>query len=152
MIFVIMGFGVLMLVIGLILFYKQRIEGGIPIALFGGIVAILSFITMFSFVIACVESTVIDDKIAMYEKENKNIQQDITLICEQYQTHEKKTFDMSEVSTPTTLIRMFSDLKSDKMTQQQIEIYYQNNNTIKHLKETKIDYNVDKWWLYFGGK
>lgn len=33
----------------------------------------------------------------------------------------------------------------------EIDVYVKNNNKIKSLKEDKINYNADKWWLYFGG-
>jgi hypothetical protein len=42
-------------------------------------------------------------------------------------------------------------LKSNELVVKEIDVYVKNNNKIKSLKEDKINYNADKWWLYFGG-
>ena len=34
--------------------------------------------------------------------------------------------------------------------QKQIEVYINNNEKIKSLKEDNITGNVKRWWLYFG--
>ena len=36
------------------------------------------------------------------------------------------------------------------MVIKQMDIYTENNNKIKELKEQKLDYQIAKWWLYFG--
>ena len=46
---------------------------------------------------------------------------------------------------------MYPELKSDKLVEEQISVYEENNKKIRELKEDKIDLKVKKWWLYFGG-
>lgn len=103
------------------------------------------------FVGPCVESKYIDDKIAMYKAENNAIEKDIETIVIQYQNHEKEVFDMSEIESPTTLVQMYPELKSDKLVAEQIKIFNDNNAKIKALKLKKINCEKAKFILYFGG-
>ena len=97
-----------------------------------------------------------DRKIAMYQEENNNIQAQITDIVDNYMKYESKTYDESlknidlKNSDVVVLTQLYPNLKSDEMVKTQIEIYQKNNETIKKLKEEKLDYEVSKWWLYFG--
>ena len=48
------------------------------------------------------------------------------------------------------LITVYPDLKADELVKSQINVYIENNNKIKELKEEKINIPTAKWWLYFG--
>ena len=54
--------------------------------------------------------------------------------------------------TAVTLVALYPELKSDTLVQSQIEVYTENNNMIKFLRDQQIKGNVSRWWLYFGGK
>ena len=54
--------------------------------------------------------------------------------------------------TAVTLVALYPELKSDTLVQSQIEVYTENNNMIKFLRDQQIKCNVSRWWLYFGGK
>ena len=43
------------------------------------------------------------------------------------------------------------ELKSNELTNKQMDVYINNNAKIKELKERKIDTKTIKWLLYFGG-
>jgi hypothetical protein len=60
-----------------------------------------------------------------------------------------KNIDISNTDI-VVLTQLYPDLKSNEMVNTQIQIYQENNNKIKELKEQKLDYQVSKWWLYFG--
>ena len=49
------------------------------------------------------------------------------------------------------LVTLYPELKADTLVAKQIEIYTNNNQKIKELKEQKLYGKVYKWWLYFGG-
>lgn len=117
----------------------------------GAVMAMVMGVTIFGLIDSCAESKYIDDKIAMYEAENKVIEKDVEAIVMQYQDHEKEVFDMSEIESPTTLVQMYPELKSDKLVTKQIEIFNNNNKKIKQLKLKKIDCEKAKYLLYFGG-
>ena len=51
-----------------------------------------------------------------------------------------------------TMVSLYPELKSDSLVQAQIEVYVENNKTIKYLKDKQIKGDVYRWWLYFGGK
>lgn len=95
-----------------------------------------------------------DTKIAMYEEENTKIEQDITTIVKDYMNYEKDTYKIAseqiENSSLLVLTELYPDLKSNELVKKQIDIYTENNNKIKQLKEEKINNQVCKWWLYFG--
>ena len=40
---------------------------------------------------------------------------------------------------------------SFSLVQAQIEVYTENNKTIRDLRDKQIKGNVYRWWLYFGG-
>lgn len=114
------------------------------------VIFIFAFTAIIEFIPKAIELELIDDKIAMYEEENAQIEEDVERIVAQYQQHEKAVFDMSEIHSATTLIQMYPDLKSNDLAMKQIEIYNQNNAQIKSLKLDQIDCEKAKWWLYFG--
>lgn len=122
--------------------------------------AILWWIIVVGLLIACMciwpmvatEHT-IDQKIAMYEEENEQIEAEIDVIVKQYMEYEKKTFEeiAPESGADTmVLVSLFPELKSDALVQQQINLHTSNTQQIKRLKAEKIDLSLLKWILYFG--
>lgn len=134
---------------------------GIEILGIGGIVlgCIAEFFIV-CFIIGCVvcisQLKVADTKIKMYEEENDNIQNSISEIVENYKNYEQNTYSESlkNIDINNTdivvLTQLYPDLKSNEMVSKQIQIYQDNNNKIKEIKEEKINNQVAKWWLYFG--
>lgn len=92
----------------------------------------------------------------MYEEENNNIQNSVSQIVESYKNYEQNTYSESLKSIDTNntdiivLTQLYPELKSNDMVNKQIDIYQENNNKIKGLKEEKINNEIAKWWLYFG--
>jgi hypothetical protein len=97
-----------------------------------------------------------DKKIEMYEEENNNIQNSVSQIVESYKNYEQNTYSESLKSIDTNntdiivLTQLYPELKSNEMVNKQIDIYQENNNKIKDLKEERINNEIAKWWLYFG--
>ena len=99
----------------------------------------------------CYLSSTVFTENTIDEEENANIEQDIDRIVKEYLKHEHDTYaDLKTEESSITLVTLFPDLKSDNLVQQQLEIYVKNNETIKYLKEEKIDISKKKWILYFG--
>lgn len=94
--------------------------------------------------------SVIDEKIAMYQKENTKIENQMDALVSQYMKFETDTYGELKDESAITLVSLYPDLKSDKLVQKQIELYESNNREIKKMKEKKINLKVDKWWLCFG--
>ena len=92
-----------------------------------------------------------DEKIAMYQEENAYIENQIDMVVKQYQEYETDIFESANVDSPMVLVSLYPELKADTLVQEQIDIYVANNQKIKELKEKKINGNVYRWWLYFGG-
>lgn len=94
------------------------------------------------------KSKVIDKKIKMFQEENKLIEEQVTTVVNSYKDYEKEV--ISNTGQMATILIKFPELKSNELVTKQIDVYLKNNDKIKSLKEEKIDYQVSKWWLYFG--
>ena len=121
---------------------------GTTISLTGVISIFIILVAVISCTIEVSKSTVIDKKIAMYQEENKKIEKEITSVVNSYKDYEKEV--ISNTGEMATILVRFPELKSNELVSKQIQIYVDNNNNIKKLKEEKINYTIYKWWLYFG--
>lgn len=92
-----------------------------------------------------------DEKIAMYQEENTKIEKQIDTLVSNYMNYESDTYEKFKSESSITLVSMYPELKSDKLVEEQISVYEENNKKIREFKEDKIDLKVKKWWLYFGG-
>ena len=95
-------------------------------------------------------ATVIDQKIEMYEEENEKIEAELELIVKEYMKYEKETYESFKNESPTTVVSLFPELRSDTLVQQLMETYSYNSAQIKSLKSQKINLSSAKWRLYFG--
>ncbi len=127
----------------------NEMSGGITMTcgISGGIV---SFIALISLLVTVSGLNAIEQKIAMYQTENVNIENQIATCVEQYQQYETEVFTEVAPNDSITLISLYPELKSDELVKKQIEIYIANNQKIKELKEQEIMGNVYRWWAYFG--
>ena len=150
MILLIFGICILMIIGGFILDKKIGVDSDI----FFGIGIIVGFFALVALIAvgANVKSlSVIDDRIAMYEEENTRIEQQIADVVEQYQKYETDIFREVAPESAVTMVSLYPELKSDSLVQAQIEVYTENNKTIRDLRDKQIKGNVYRWWLYFGG-
>lgn len=157
---------IIMIIIGIVVYNigdEWRKEWAEELQIFSalGIVlgCICEFITVIGIIFNCYNVSqlkVQDKKIEMYNQENSNIQSSISEIVENYKNYEQNTYSESlkniDISNTdiVVLTQLYPDLKTNEMVNTQIQIYQDNNNKIKELKENKLDYEVSKWWLYFG--
>lgn len=93
----------------------------------------------------------IDEKITMYQEENSKIEKQLDTLVSNYMNYESNTYEKFKSESSITLVSMYPELKSDKLVEEQISVYEENNKKIRELKEDKINLKVKKWWLYFGG-
>ena len=120
------------------------------LAFFFGIVSVIFFIWVFSLANTVGTGHTIDSKIAMYEEENKSIENSIDITVKSYMDYEASTYQEIKDKDAINLVALFPELKSDTLVQKQIEVYLANNDKLKELKEKKIDLSKAKWKLYFG--
>ena len=153
MILLIFGICILMVVGGCILDGKTGVDSDICFGI-SGIGAIVGFFALVGLIIVGVNVkslSVIDDRIAMYEEENARIEQQVADVVEQYQKYETDIFMEVAPESAVTMVSLYPELKSDSLVQAQIEVYTENNKTIRDLRDKQIKGNVYRWWLYFGG-
>lgn len=143
---------IILTIVGVIVCEKIDEDLGFLIAGFSGIVAVVMIIAVTCLGISVKQLSVIDDKIAMYQEENTKIEEQVATAVQGFMDHESKVFEDATAESAITLVSLYPELKSDTLVQSQIEIYVENNEKIKELKEKKINGDVYRWWLYFGGK
>ena len=120
--------------------------------LLNGIGGVIAGITLFAGIIVGIvysNSMIIDDKIALYEEENANIEQSINLLVKDYKDYESSTFEDLKMDDMTVVFSIYPELKSNELVVEQIKLHVTNNAKIKELKELKLDYKVCEWWLFF---
>lgn len=113
----------------------------------GAVVCLIAAIVL---CIGVKDGAVIDEKIAMYKKENTKIENQMDVLVSQYMKFETDTYGELKNESSITLVSLYPDLKSDELVKKQIEVYESNNKEIREMKEQKINLKVLKWWLYFG--
>ena len=130
--------------------YSSEFAGGI--SMFCGIAGgIISFIALIFLLFNVSNLQVVDQKIEMYQEENARIETQIKECVEQYQKYETDIFTEVAPESAITLVSLYPELKADKLVAKQIDVYLANNEKIKSLKEEKINGDVVRWWVYFGG-
>ena len=153
MILLIFGICILMIVGGFILDEKTGADSDLCFGI-SGIGMVIGFFALLALIIVSVNVkslSVIDDRITMYEEENTRIEQQVADIVEQYQKYETDIFREVAPESAVTMVSLYPELKSDSLVQAQIEVYTENNKTIRDLRDKQIKGNVYRWWLYFGG-
>lgn len=128
----------------------NEVAGGVTLAC-GIAGSIISFIAAIILLVSVSELKVIDTKIEMYQYENTKIESQIVECVEQYQQYESNVFTEVSPKNAIALVTLYPELKSDTLVSKQIDVYLENNKTIKDLKAQKINGSVWSWWLYFGG-
>ena len=151
MLILIFVIGLLILGVGIFIYLKQGDE-----AIYCSLNTIGIIISSIAFIVGMTVSTeyvpimTIDDKIEIYKNENSKIEQQISVIVDNYIEHESETFKNVKDKDAISLISMFPELKSDKLVAKQINVYVKNNEKIKALECEKLNYRIYAWWLFFG--
>ena len=154
MLLVVFGIGIALMILSIVGYYLWDWDGlsagiGAPAA----VILIGSVIALVAVGISVAELPVLDAKIAMYQEENEKIESQIAEVVTQYQKYENDIFTgVAENNEDAMfLITLYPELKADTLVAKQIEVYTNNNQKIKEIKEQQLYGKVYKWWLYFGG-
>ena len=142
-----------MVTLGIVLYDKLdygKDKIGKIFQIIGTVATIISTIVTIVLLVCVLNRVNIDKKIAIYEEENTKIEQQIAYTVKQYQEYETGIFTEVAPESSITLVALYPELKSDTLVQSQIEVYVENNKTIKELKSSAINAPVYRWWLYFG--
>jgi hypothetical protein len=138
------------LIATIILFFAIVLTDWAELAIVPLISAIVVIVFMFFCLCNIADGRVIDEKIEMYSQENAEIEADIDALVAEYMVYESSTLADLRGDSSITLVSLYPELKSDELVKAQLEIYRDNTEKIKDLKEAKLDIRVAKWWLYFG--
>lgn len=117
----------------------------------GSIVCIIALVGIFINIDYLIRGRTLDDKITMYEQENAAIEQSVDVFVKDYYRHESDTYSSLTPENAVLFASAYPELQSNELATKQLEIYVENNNKIKGLKEDQINLSKNRFWLYFGG-
>ena len=143
---------ILLLIILIILMFATIICCD-DLSIIPGVFVIAVFVDIIALVIsavAVVNARTVDAKIAMYEEENQQIEEQIDDLVKQYMEYEAGVFANTTKESSITLVSLYPELKADELVSTQLSIYVENNEKIKGLKMDKLNVSSHRWWLYFG--
>ena len=127
-----------------------RNDSDITTTVIGAIITGITIISILFNISTIIDNKITDEKIVLYETENSKIEKEIGSIISHYMQWEADTYKDTNTENIITLVNLYPELKSDELIKTQIELYIQNNATIKQLKSYKLETIKAKWWLYFG--
>lgn len=116
----------------------------------GCLIGFIALIGIFVNIGLLVRGRTLDDKIAMYEQENTAIEQSVDVLVKDYYKHESDTYSSLKPENAVLFASAYPELQSNELATKQLEIYVDNNNKIKELKEDQINLSRNRFWLYFG--
>ena len=147
--------GLVLVFIGLIIGKKSRDEFEQPLPwvniVLGVVIDLACIILLIEGAVTLSQGRIIDNKIVMYQEENERIETTVTTTVEKYLEHEYQIFDSLQGEDIQTLLVVYPEINSNELVKRQVEIFVENNNKIKELKEQKLNIEVWKFWVYFGG-
>ena len=117
---------------------------------FGIIIVAIALLGIFINIGCLVRGRTIDNKIAMYEQENAAIEQSVDVLVKDYYKHESDTYSSLKPENAVLFASAYPELQSNNLAMKQLEIYVDNNDKIKELKEDQINLSRNRFWLYFG--
>ena len=117
---------------------------------FGLFISVVALIGIIINIGILINGRTLDDKIAMYEQENAAIEQSVDVFVKDYYRHESDTYSSLTPENAVLFASAYPELQSNELATKQLEIYVENNNKIKELKEDQINLSRNRFWLYFG--
>ena len=117
---------------------------------FGSLISVVALIGIIINIGILINGRTLDDKIAMYEQENAAIEQSVDVLVKDYYKHESDTYSSLKPENAVLFASAYPELQSNELATKQLEIYVDNNNKIKELKEDQINLSKNRFWLYFG--
>ena len=135
---------------GLICFICMDNDTGEVLSGFGFFISVVALIGIIINIGILINGRTFDDKIAMYEQENAAIEQSVDVLVKDYYKHESDTYSSLKPENAVLFASAYPELQSNELATKQLEIYVDNNNKIKELKEDQINLSRNRFWLYFG--
>ena len=142
--------GIIFTLCGFRLYHKSNDDGWVFLIIVGVSATLGCIAGGLSLAEPLIEARDVDERIAMYEEQNAEIESQVETAVKLYMSHEDEVFESASPDDYITLVSLYPELKSDTLMQKQIEVYIDNNKKICELKEEKITAQRSKFWLYFG--
>ena len=159
MLIVIFLISIILIGLGLYFAYKSRWNGDnweyenrwtIITWIFGFLILISVLIATPWLLASLLNCKNIENKIEFFENNNKELENKIYDVVEQYCIYEDKVMHDISTDKPELILLLYPELKSNELFNSYITTLRENNSEIKELTLQKLNEKVYKWWLYFG--
>lgn len=134
--------------------YDGLLAGGIFLTTVSGVCVVACIITALCMTNKVVSASTIDDRLAILEEQNADIEAKVGEVVEKYMQHEDNTYGpISERSNESSivLVTLYPELNSNTLMTKLVTLYEKNNREILELRLEKVTLKTTRWWLYFGG-
>lgn len=153
MIYVLMGFSIFVIILGVLLFKADNEECGCALSVLGSMLFIIVLI-IFVCLLARYNSikSSAKEQITVYEEQNKIVLEQLEPLVNKYMHFEKNTFKDLKLSSERLLLlsQAYPELKSNTFVETQINVILYNQREISKLKLSMAKLNAYKLWIGLG--
>lgn len=142
--------GIIIFIVFLCVYFNTNDDNWCTASIFCGTASGFVLIAVIVGIVILATAPKIDRQIEMYTEENQKLELQIDNAVEEYLKHEEIIYDLDKVD-PNTLLIVLPELNGNELVKAQIDVYIENNNKIKELKDKKINLITWRFLIYFGG-
>lgn len=96
-----------------------------------------------------VDYSLADERIAIVQQKNEDVEKAIKSMVENYLEHEGKTYEKMTPSEAVAMAVAYPELSSNELVKEQIATYKSNREMILKYEQNKVDKKVVDWWIHF---
>lgn len=153
MLYVLMGFFIFVIILGVLLFKADNEEIGCALSILGSIlftIVLITFVCLLARYNSIKSSA--KEQIAVYEEQNKIVLEQLEPLVNKYMHFEKNTFKDLKFSSERLLLlsQAYPELKSNTFVETQINVILYNQREISKLKLSMAKLNAYRLWIGLG--
>ena len=127
--------------------FDSEILGGITII--SMLCAVVSLVALVIVGVKYSSRMVIDEKIAVYHRENEKIEAALHQAVVEYLGYEGEIFNTITPEDMTAFAAVYPDIKANEVIVTWLETYTNNSIALRNLELEKLQYKIYGWWLCF---
>lgn len=118
-------------------------------AIMTGIMSIVSAVGLCAMIGISVDYSLADERIAIVQQKNEDVEKAIKSMVENYLEHEGKAYEKMTPSEAVAMAVAYPELSSNELVKEQIATYKSNREMILKYEQNKVDKKVVDWWIHF---
>lgn len=114
-----------------------------------GLVSVVLVVVLGIMIGHSVDYSLADERIAIVQQKNEDVEKAIKSMVENYLKHEGKTYEKMTPSEAVAMAVAYPELSSNELVKEQIATYKSNREMILKYEQNKVDKKVVDWWIHF---